>query len=216
MTLAVPDKPKLRGTTHLYGFYVALVAALVLVVTAPAGRARIGAAVFGFSAAGMLGASALLHRGSWTVEQHQWLTKLDHTMIFCTIAGTYTPILLLGDGGPHSTLLLVVMWIAAAAGITIEWLPVKAPRGYVTTVFLTMGWMGLFAFPGIYRSLGASAFWLILGGGLLYSVGALVHAWKWPDPAPSVFGYHEIWHVCVLAALCAHYIAIAGYVLPAN
>ena len=159
MTLAVPDKPKLRGTSHLYGFYVALV----------------GAAVFGISAAGML-----------------------------------------GDGGSHSTLLLVVLWVAAAAGIAIEWLPVRAPRGYVTTVFLTMGWMGLVAFPGIYQTLGATAFWLIFGGGLLYSVGALVHAWKWPDPAPSVLGYHEIWHVCVLAALCLHYIAIAGYVLPGD
>ena len=137
-------------------------------------------------------------------------------MIFCTIAGTYTPILLLGDGGSHSMLLLVVLWIAAAAGIAIEWLPVRAPRGYVTTVFLTMGWMGLVAFPGIYSSLGATAFWLILGGGLLYSVGALVHAWQWPDPVPSVFGYHEIWHVCVLAALVLHYTAIAGYVLPGN
>lgn len=214
MNLAVPHKPRLRGVSHYYGSFLAVIAAIVLVVTAPVGRARLGAAVFGFSVAGMLGASALLHRGSWSVAQHRRLTQLDHTMIFCTIAGTYTPILLLGEGGPWSTQLLVVMWAGATAGIVFEWLPVPPPRGYVTAVFITLGWVGLLAFPGIRDQLGSAAFWLILGGGLLYTGGAVVHALRRPDPWPHVFGYHEIWHLCVLGALVLHYVAIGWFVLP--
>jgi hemolysin III len=212
--LAVPDKPRLRGVWHYYGFFVAVGAAILLVVTAPAGRARAAATVFGAAAASMFGASALLHRGHWNVAQHRRLTQLDHTAIFLLIAATYTPIGWLGRAGALSVPLLWAIWIGAGLGIVLEWLPFPPPRGYVTGVFVGLGWIAAAAFPGMWNSMGPGGLALVVGGGVLYTAGAFVHALRKPDPWPSVFGYHEIWHACVAAAAALHYALIAFVVLP--
>jgi hemolysin III len=207
-------KPRLRGVSHVYALFVAVVAGVALVVTAPAGVATFAATVYATTLAGMFGASALYHRGDWPPETARRLLQLDHTAIFLLIAGTYTPIALLAVDGPMRVATLVAVWTIAAAGIGFEWMPIPAPRGYVTGVYMGLGWIGAFAFVPLWEKTGALGVALIAGGGLAYTIGAIVHAARRPDPWPDVFGYHEIFHVFVIVAALMHYCAIAFLVLP--
>lgn len=207
-------KPRLRGVSHLYAFFVSVVAAVALVATAPSGTATIGAAVYGITLVGMFGASALYHRGNWSPPVARRMLQLDHTAIFLLIAGTYTPIGLLATSGTAKTVLLPLVWIVAAGGIIYEWLPVPAPRGYVTAVYLALGWIGAFAMVSLWENAGAGGVLLIAAGGICYTIGAIVHATRRPDPWPETFGYHEIFHVFVILAAALQYIAIACFVLP--
>ena len=207
-------KPKLRGVSHLYALVVAVVAAVALVATAPEGDATVAAAVYGTTLVAMFAASALYHRGSWSPPVARRLLQLDHTAIFLLIAGTYTPVAMLAMSSTAEEILLPLVWLVAAGGILFEWLPVRSPRGYVTTVYLVLGWIGAFAILSVWEHVGAAGALLLAGGGLAYTAGAIVHAARRPDPWPAVFGYHEVFHVFVILAAAMHYAAIAGYVLP--
>jgi hemolysin III len=162
----------------------------------------------------MFGASALYHRGKWSIPTAKKLLQLDHTAIFLLIAGTYTPIALLAMDGPEQVITLSAVWLVAAAGIVFEWMPIPAPRGYVTSVYMFLGWIGAFAFVPLYETTGWLGIGLVAGGGLAYTIGAIVHAARRPDPWPETFGYHEIFHVFVILAALLHYFAIAFLVLP--
>jgi hemolysin III len=212
--LSLLPKPRFRGVSHFYALFVAVVAAVALVATAPPGLATFGAAVYATSLVGMFGASALYHRGTWSLTTARRLLQLDHTAIFLLIAGTYTPIALLATTGATQILTLTAVWTVACAGIVFEWLPIPAPRGYVTTVYIGLGWIGAFAFVPVYEHTGWWGVGLLAGGGLCYMVGAIVHAARKPDPWPEVFGYHEIFHVFVILAALLQYCAIAFLVLP--
>jgi hemolysin III len=207
-------KPRYRGTSHFYALFVAVIAAVVLLAIAPAGLATVGAAIYATCMVAMFSASALYHRGTWSLETAKRLLQLDHTTIFLMIAGTYTPIALLAMDGTARVATLTAVWGVAAAGIAFEWMPVPAPRGYVTTVYMALGWIGAFSFVPLYESTGWTGVLLVAGGGLLYTIGAIVHAARRPDPWPETFGYHEIFHVFVILAALAHYCAIAFLVLP--
>lgn len=207
-------KPRYRGVSHFYGFFVSLVAGTVLVVTAPRGEATACAAVYAFGVSAMLGASALLHRGNWSAEQARKLTKLDHTAIYLMIAGTYTPISLLALSGWLRVAVFGLVWLGAIVGIVLEWAWYVPPKGWVTSVYITLGWVAVIGFPQLWTSLGVVGFLLIFLGGVSYTVGAIIHAAHRPDPIPEVFGYHEVFHVLVLLAVILHFIAIAGFVLP--
>jgi len=204
--------PLLRGVSHQWGAVVFAIAGIVLVVDAPA-RARPTLAAYATSITAMLATSALYHRGRWTEHGTAVMRKADHSGIFLAIAGTYTPLtwLALDDWTRWGVLLPV--WILAITGIVLEWLPFQPPRGYVTAVYVTLGWIAVIALPSIWSDLGATGFALIAGAGLLYTVGAFVHAFHWPDPWPRVFGYHEIWHVFVLVAAAMHFAVIAFIVV---
>jgi len=212
--LAQLTKPRYRGVSHFYALFVAVVAAIALVAPAPPGLATFAASVYATTPVGMFGASALYHRGSWSPSTARRLLQLDHTAIFLLIAGTYTPIALLAMDGTQQVLTLSAVWLVAAAGIVFEWMPIPAPRGYVTTVYMVLGWIGAFAFVPLYESTGWWGVGLIVLGGLCYTVGAIVHAARRPDPWPETFGYHEIFHVFVILAALLHYCAIALLVLP--
>ena len=213
-TIPPAAKPRLRGVSHLYAFFVAIVAAVALVATAPSGTATVGAAIYGITLVGMFGASALYHRPDWSPPMARRMLQLDHTTIFLLIAGTYTPIGLLATSGTAQNVLLPLVWIVAAGGIIYEWLPVPAPKGYATAVYLALGWIGAFAMVSLWDNAGPEGVLLIAAGGVCYTVGAVVHAAKRPDPWPATFGYHEIFHVLVIAAATLQYIAIACFVLP--
>jgi hemolysin III len=200
--------------SHFYALFVAIVAAVALVATAPSGLATFAAALYAASLVAMFGASALYHRGNWSLTTARHLLQLDHTAIFLLIAGTYTPIALLATTGATRVVTLTAVWTVAAAGIVFEWLPIPAPRGSVTTVYIGLGWIGAFAFVPVYENTGWWGVGLLAGGGLCYMVGAIVHAARTPDPWPEVFGYHEIFHVLVILAALLQYCAIAFLVLP--
>jgi hemolysin III len=212
--VTLPPKPRYRGTSHFYALFVAIVAGVALVATAPAGLATFGAAVYATTMVAMFGASALYHRGNWSLAAAKRLLQLDHTAIFLMIAGTYTPIALLAMDGTGRAVTLTAVWVVALAGIVFEWMPIPAPRGYVTSVYMFLGWIGVFSFVPLYDATGWAGVLLVAGGGLLYSIGAIVHAARKPDPWPATFGYHEIFHVFVILAALMHYCAIAFLVLP--
>jgi hemolysin III len=212
--VAAEVKPRLRGVSHFYGLWVAIAAGSVLVVTAPAGLARFGSTVYAVSLVAMFGASSLYHLGHWSPNTARILLKCDHTAIFLLIAGSYTPICLLAMDGVARTLLLGAVWLVALGGIVFEWLPVPAPRGYVLTVYLSLGWLGAVAFIPLWQRTGWEGVTLIALGGLCYTIGAVVLARKRPDPWPHVFGYWEIFHAFVIVAAVLQYCAIAFVVLP--
>ena len=210
-------KPRLRGVSHQWAFFGALVAGAVLVWAAPDGRATLAAAIYAGSLVALLGTSALYHRVNWRrPAARQWMRRLDHSMIFLLIAGTVTPFALLVMEGPWATALLVAVWTGAAAGIVVELIWVDAPKWVAVIVYLAVGWIGVLGFPAILVEAGIGAAALIAAGGVMYTAGAIVYARQSPDPRPAVFGYHEIFHLLVIAAAAAHFAAIAIYALPAG
>jgi hemolysin III len=210
-------KPRLRGVTHEWAFFISLLAGAGLIIAAPSGQSRIAMAIYAFSLSGLLGTSALYHRVNWQrPEIRRWMRRLDHSMIFLLIAGTVTPFALLVMSGPLASALLIAVWAGAAAGIIVELIWVDAPKWVSTIVYLAVGWIGLLGFPAIVVDAGIGAGILIAAGGIFYTTGAIVYARQRPDPNPAVFGYHEIFHVLVLAAAAAHFAAVAIYALPSG
>jgi hemolysin III len=210
-------KPRLRGVSHEWAFFISLVAGAALVVAAPTPRATAAVGVYAASLSALLGVSALYHRIDWRrPEIRRWMRRLDHSMIFLLIAGTTTPFAVLVLQGPLARALLIAVWAGAAAGIVVELIWIEAPKWVSTLVYVCVGWIGLLGFPGIVVEAGVGAGALIAAGGVLYTAGAVVYARQSPDPNPTVFGYHEIFHALVLAAASAHFAAVALYALPAS
>jgi len=208
-------KPKLRGVVHECSFPVSLVAGGLLVYFASGGRERLALTIYAISLSALLGTSALYHRVDWKRHSvRMWMRRIDHSMIFLLIAGTVTPFLLLVVGGTLGTTLLVAVWVGALAGILVEMLWVDSPRWVSVAVYLAVGWIGAIAFPTIVSRAGIGAGLLIAAGGILYTVGAVIYAKGRPDPRPATFGYHEIFHVLVVAAAIAHFVAVAIYAAP--
>jgi hemolysin III len=197
-------KPKLRGWIHEGAFPVSLIAGAILVIAANGERERLALAIY-----------ALYHRVNWKRPSTRlWMRRLDHSMIFLLIAGTLTPFALLVLDGTLATAVLVAVWAGAAAGIVVELIWTQSPKWVHVAVYVSVGWIGAIAFPSIISQAGIIAGLLVAFGGVLYTVGAVVYARQRPDPSPAVFGYHEIFHVLVVAAAAAHFTAIALYAGP--
>jgi hemolysin III len=210
-------KPKLRGWIHEGAFPVSVLAGAILVAAANGGRERLALAIYAVSLSALLGTSAVYHRVNWKrPSTRRWMRRLDHSMIFLLIAGTLTPFALLVLEGTMSTAVLVTVWAGAAAGIVVELIWTDSPKWASVGVYVAVGWIGAAAFPSIVSEAGVGAGILIAFGGLLYMIGAVIYARQRPDPSPAVFGYHEIFHVLVVAAAAAHFAAIAIYAGPAS
>ena len=210
-----PVKPRLRGVLHQYAFFVAMVAGAVLVLMAPDGRATVAAAVYAVGLAGLLGTSALYHRVTWPPRARRWMRRVDHTMIFVLIAATTTPFALLVVDEPLGTIVLVTVWGGAALGAVVKLVWIDAPKWLSAAAYIALGWVSVVAMPQILDRAGVAALVLLAAGGLAYTAGAVVYALQRPDPAPKVFGYHEIFHALVVLAAIAHFVAVALYALPA-
>jgi hemolysin III len=211
-----PAREPVNGWLHVAG---ALLAAVGLVVLAAAAQARrsprhvLAAGVFGTTALLMFAASALYHLAPRSKRGPQ-LRRLDHAMVYVFIAGTYTPVCLLAlRGTPLAAPLLACAWTVAALGVAQKVAWAAAPRGLSTGLYLALGWLGVVAVPTLVRQEPALFAWLFAGGAL-YTVGAFVYWAKWPRGVPGVFGWHELWHVFVLAAWATHYWAVFAYIIP--
>jgi hemolysin III len=211
--MEVRVKPRLRGVFHEGGFYAAIALAVPLALTAEPGRGRVSAIVFSACLAGCFGASALYHRPTWQPVARSWLARLDHAGIYLLIAGTYTPIGLIIMSRAWAIPVLSVVYAGAAAAILLKLFWVQAPKVLSAILGLALGWVGVVAYSQIGK-IGAVGIALILLGGLFYTVGAVVYARRRPDPFPSVLGYHELFHICTIAAAACHWAAIAFFVLP--
>lgn len=207
------DRPRLRGVSHAIAFFPAAAVAIVLVILAPTARASIAAGVYGFGLCCMYGISALYHRITWTTVGRQRMRRLDHGAIFLMIAGTGTPLFLLGVGGDIGAAMLAGLWIGAVLGILQSVLQGKRPKWIVALPYVVVGWFGCAALPGAFPLLGVEGIVLFLGGGVIYTLGAACYAFRRPNPLPTVFGYHEVFHALVIVASIFHFVAIQDVVL---
>jgi hemolysin III len=199
-------RPSLRGVADIYAAATSIPAALALVVHARAGAATLAALVYGMSLVVLLVGSAVYHRPGWPLRTALWLRTIDHANIYLLIAGSCTP-LALAIGGSEGLWLLTAMWIAAGLGILKTFAWPRAPRTVSAALYVSMGALTLPSAPALRAAVG-EAFPLLALGGLLYVAGATIYALRWPNPAPLVFGYHELFHMFVFAAALAHYLAI--------
>jgi hemolysin III len=206
-------KPRLRGVIHEVGFYTVLVLSVPLILTAEPGRARLSAIVFSACLAGCFGASALYHRPTWTPERRSWLARLDHAGIYLLIAGTYTPFGLLVLSRGWAIAVLAIVYTGAATAILLKLFWPGKPKVLSAVIGIALGWVAVAAVTQLAK-IGATGLILIGLGGLFYTVGAVIYARRRPDPRPEVFGYHELFHLCTVAAAGCQYVAIAFYVLP--
>ncbi len=210
--IALPNRPRFRGVSHEVAFYSSLVVGPALVVVAPTASARVVTGIYAASLAALFGCSALLHRVDWSVSVHPWMRRLDHSMIFVFIAGTYTPVVALASLGRIGTPVLVAVWIGAAAGVLITLLWIGAPRWIAAGSYVAVGWIAVAAMPALWSSLGVPRFALLLAGGLIFTAGAVIYARKRPDPRPMVFGYHEVFHALVIVGVLCHVALVATLV----
>jgi hemolysin III len=206
-------RPRLRGVLHEAAFFVALVVGALLVAYADGGRRSAAAAIFAGSVVLMLGASALYHRVTWSPRARPWMRRLDHVGIYLLIAGTYTPVGMLTLVGATRDVVLAVVWSGAALAIALKLAWVRSPKWLSAATALALGWVGVAAMPQIAEHAGAAAVALLAAGGLAYTGGAIVYARGRPDPAPAIFGYHELFHALTLVAVACQYVAIAFYVV---
>lgn len=207
-------RPLLRGVSHQYALVAAVAAGVVLVALAPDGRSRFATGVYAVSLATLFGSSAIYHRKWWpTRRARNWMRRLDHSAIFLLIAGTYTPFGLLALEGLLADVVLLSVWGGAVLGILLYVVWIDSPRWLTPIAYLAVGWAGIASLPQMFEQAGVPASVLILLGGALYTTGALIYARKWPDPVPTVFGYHELFHALVVAAAAAHFVAVALVVL---
>lgn len=197
-------RPRWRGRLHRWAFVAWWPLTVALVAAADTGRQRLGAAVFGGGMLAMFGVSALVHAKAWSPSAYHRLIQLDHTAIFVCVATGATPIALLAMAGRPAAVLLWGVWTGAVVGVVAEWLPFHPPRFLMNTVYLSLGWFPVVLVPWMWDGLGGLGLVLLGAGGLCYTVGAAIVGAQRPDPAPLVFGYHELWHALVVAAAGFH------------
>ena len=207
-------RPRLRGVFHLWAFIAAVAAGIVLVAFADGTREIVSSWVYAAALAAMFGASALYHRFPWkSAARRVWARRLDHSMIFVFIAGTYTPFALLCFEGATQWLVLVAVWAGAALGLSLELVWIDSPRWITAIAYLAVGWVGILAVPQMFSGIGVPGAVLVMVGGALYSLGAAIYATKWPDPFPRTFGFHEIFHLLVIAAAVSQFVAVSLVVM---
>ncbi|MCL1899604.1 MAG: hemolysin III family protein [Promicromonosporaceae bacterium] len=201
-------KPKWRGWIHAVATPLALASSIVLITLSPPVAGRLAAVVFMVTSLLLFGTSAVYHRGNWSPRVKTFLRRWDHSNIFLIIAGTYTPLaVLLLDPGPARTMLLIV-WIGAAAGVLARVFWTNAPRWFYVPVYLALGWVAVGYMGPLWRSGGPAIVWLVMSGGICYTLGAIIYGLKFPLKEAKRFGFHEIFHVFTVLGYACHTVAI--------
>jgi hemolysin III len=202
------ERPTWRGLFHTWAFWIAIPAGVLLILYADRPAARTAAAIYAGTLLLVFGTSAAYHRLAKTYRQRMVMQRLDHSMIYVLIAGSYTPVAVLALHGPWEVVLLSVAWAGAAVGITMKMARPDGLSVLSAILYMAMGWLALVAIPPLVRGMPPAGLVLMVAGGLLYTAGAIVFASRRPDPRPAVFGYHEIWHAFMVAAAACHYVMI--------
>jgi hemolysin III len=215
LDLAQPFKPRLRGVFHQWACVGAVPFGLVLVIVAGTARARIALSVYSVSLVALFGVSALYHRFDWrSLARREWMRRLDHSMIFVLIAGSYTPFAVLVLHGPLSAAILLAAWAGALFGVAFNVVWRDMPTWLRSALYVGLGWIAVAAVPQLKAALGLLGLALLGLGGVLYTLGAVVYALRRPDPVPTVFGYHELFHILVIVAAALQYAVIAFWIAP--
>jgi hemolysin III len=207
-------KPRLRGVLHEWAFYLAIPLGIVVGLLADTSTAKVAAAVFAGGVVCMFGASALYHRVTWPAPWRHWLRRADHAGIYAMIAASYTPFGLLVLSGDWRITVLAIVWAGAGVAILTRMFWARPPRWLPVLIGCALGWVGVVVFPQLLTKTGVLASLLVLASGVCYTLGGLVYARKRPDPFPSVFGYHELFHALVVCAVAVQYTVVAAFVIP--
>lgn len=213
---AALPKPRWRGRLHGFAFFASIPQGVALVALGANWVTRLSTIVYALSLTGLYGVSAAYHRLRWTPRALARMRKLDHSMIYVLIAGTYTPFSLIVLEGAWATALLATIWAGAGAGVALKVWGFDRLRRIGGALYIVLGWLAVLAAPRFVDTLPAVVLALIAVGGVLYTLGAVVLLRRRPDPIPSVFGYHEVWHVMVVAASACHYAAIVYLVVSGS
>ncbi len=215
MTAPSEPRPLLRGYLHLGAAFAAPAALVALLLLAGSPSAYVGASIFGVSLILLYATSASYHLVPWGPRLRPVMKRLDHSMIFIFIGGTYTPFCLGAMGLGWGISLLAVVWTLVAFGVAMKVSWPQAPRWLGVGAYLAVGWVAIAGSWELASSLPVSAMAMMVVGGLIYSLGGIVYAVRWPDPLPRVFGFHEVFHAMVVAGSAMFYAAAALYVIPA-
>jgi hemolysin III len=210
----VDGRPRLRGVFHEWAFFVSIPLGIVVGLVADTSRGRVAAGVFAASVVVMFGVSALYHRVDWAPRRRRLIRRVDHAAIYGLIAGSYTPFGLLVLTGVWRITVLAIVWSGALAAIVLRFAWASAPRWLAAVIGVALGWVAIVVFPQLLSRRGVLASLLVFAGGLCYTLGAVVYARRRPNPVPDVFGYHELFHLLVVAAVAFQYTAVAFFVLP--
>jgi hemolysin III len=199
---------------HEWAFAVSLGTGAGLVLEAGSARARLAAAAYALSVAALFGTSAAYHRVNWRrLGLRRWMRRLDHTMIFVLIAGSYTPFALLVLNGTLGAAILIAVWSLALAGAAFKLVWIDAPGWLTATIYAGVGWSAVIAGPQLVDRLGIAAVAALALGGMVYTAGAVIYARQRPNPVPAVFGYHELFHLLVIVAAALQYAVVAFWVM---
>ncbi|WP_026270973.1 PAQR family membrane homeostasis protein TrhA [Salinispora pacifica] len=204
-------KPRMRGWLHAYAFFVAVVCGIVLCSIAAARSGwspLVSTLIYSLTVCGLFGTSGLYHRRVWSERGFQVMRRMDHSMIFIFIAGTYTPFCVLLLEPRPATIMLALVWGGALGGVALKLVWPHAPRWVSAPLYLALGWVAVAMLPDILHAGGVTALVLLIVGGAIYSIGAVSYALRRPNPWPTVFGHHEFFHACTLVAAICHHIAI--------
>ncbi|MDQ2982953.1 MAG: hemolysin III family protein [Actinomycetota bacterium] len=207
-------RPRFRGISHAIAFVVTLPLGALLALEADTATGRAAASVFAVSVITMFGLSALYHAVAWSEARRRWMRRLDHVGIYGLIAGTYTPFGLLVLRGDWRVVMLAIVWSGAIMAAALKFLWIDAPHWLSAAIGIALGWVGVVVFPQLLDRIGVGGSMLVLAGGLAYTAGAFVYAFRRPDPSPDVFGFHEVFHAFVIVAVACQYSAVAFFVLP--
>ncbi|HEY1778718.1 MAG TPA: hemolysin III family protein [Solirubrobacteraceae bacterium] len=213
-TAPILSKPRLRGVSHQWGFFVSLAAGAALVALAPRGRATVAAVIYALAVSALLGTSTLYHRVDWRPPARRWLRRADRSMIYVLIAASYTPFALLALHGALATVVLVVVWSGAGVGIALQLAWLEHPKWVALAVSAAIGWVAVITLTQLPHAIGWWAIGALVVSGALYTAGGVIYARERPNPLPGVFGYHEVFHALVLAAAAIHYAIVAFVILP--
>lgn len=209
---AIPPRPRLRGVIHQYSAIVAGVAGIAVVIGAAILRgadAALACAVYAVTVVGLFAVSATYHRVAWTTPRaYVRMKRADHSMIFVFIAGSYTPFCALALPAPERWWVLGVVWTGAAAGVALKLVWPAGPRWLSVVLYVALGWVIIAVVPSLVAHAGLPVAILLALGGVFYSIGAVLFALRWPNPWPTTFGHHEIFHACTAIAALLHYAAV--------
>jgi len=202
-------KPKLRGWLHAITVPLAFFAFIVMLVISDDVMVRVGVAVFMVCAMILFGVSAVYHRGTWNDRVRGFWKRFDHANIFLMIAGSYTPFSLLLLTPSHAAIMLSLVWGGALLGVAFKIFWIGAPRWLYVPLYLMLGWAAVLYFPEFSAEASTPVMVLLMTGGVLYTLGAVVYGFKWPNPSPTYFGFHEVFHAFTIAAFIVHYIGVS-------
>ena len=217
LTVAGPlllPKPVFRGWSHTVAAVAAVALAPIVISLGPGGADRAVVAVYAIAVVGVFGVSAAYHRFNWSPPKLAMFRRLDHSMIFVFIAASYTPVGFFALDTGAAQLVLSVVWSGALLGVVgrVVWL--NAPRWVLIAPYPIVGWAALLVIGDVWRGMGTAGGTLLFVGGGLYTLGVIIYATHRPNPWPRWFGYHEIFHLLVVAAVAVHYVAIAFFAIP--